>query len=298
MRFLLDDEQRRFAASLDAMLSDGAGWPGLVAAGVPALLIPEEFGGLSASPVDLAVCFEQLGRHGVPGPLVESVAVAPVLLAGTSLGEVWLPKLAAGGARATLAFPPDVPYAPDADTVDLVLLVEPDAVRVAAPGERLTSVDPTRRLFRVTAAGPPEPADSARAFEFGVLACAAYLLGAGAALLDRAAAYAKQRVQFGRPIGRFQAVKHLLADVFVGLELARPLLHGAAVTMTSRDVSAARVACGDAAYRAARTALQVHGAIGYTAEHELGRLLPTVRALYSAWGTPARHRARVMEALC
>jgi alkylation response protein AidB-like acyl-CoA dehydrogenase len=298
MRFLLSDEQRQFAASLDAMLSDGAGWAGLVEAGVPALAVPVEYGGLGASFVDIAVCFERLGRHGVPGPVVESIAVAPVLLAGTSLGEAWLPKLAAGDAMTTLAFPPDVPYALDADTADLVLLVDPGSVSVARLDDPLRSVDPSRRLFPVTVTGPSEPAATGRAWESGVLACAAQLLGAGGALLDMAAGYAKQRVQFGRPIGQFQAVKHQLADVLVGLELARPLLYGAAVTMAPRDVSAARVACGTAAYRAARTALQVHGAVGYTAEHDLGRLLTKVRALYSAWGTAATHRARVMAALC
>jgi alkylation response protein AidB-like acyl-CoA dehydrogenase len=104
-------------------------------------------------------------------------------------------------------------------------------------------------------------------------------------------------VQFGAPIGRFQAVKHQLADVAIGLEFSRPLLYGAAVTGTPRDVSAAKVACGDAAYRAARTALQVHGAIGYTEEYPLSLWLTKVRALVSAWGTPADHRARVAASL-
>lgn len=310
MRFLLDAEQRQFAASLHDMLSDtGIGrapWARLAEAGVTALAVPEEHGGLAATPVDLVVCFEQLGRHGVPGPIVESAAVAPVLLTGTSLGDVWLPKLAAGDAVATLAFPPDVPCALDADTADLVLLAQPESVGPArVAGEPLMSVDRSRRLFPVTGDGPVERTDSGcRAWEFGVLASAAQLLGAGAALLDMAVEYARQRVQFGRPIGQFQAVKHLLADVLVDIELARPLLYGAAVALAERsssagrDVSAARIACGDAAYRAARTALQVHGAVGYTAEHDLGRLLTKVRALYGAWGTPARHRAHVMEALC
>ena len=98
-------------------------------------------------------------------------------------------------------------------------------------------------------------------------------------------------------IGSFQAVKHQLADVAVGLDLARPLLFGAALSLSPRDVSAAKVACGDAAYRAARTALQVHGAIGYTAEYDLALWLTKVRALLSAWGTPRFHRDRVWAAI-
>ena len=116
-------------------------------------------------------------------------------------------------------------------------------------------------------------------------------------MLERSVEYAKQRTQFGKPIGGFQAVKHLLADVHVGLEFARPLLFGAALTLDPRDVSAAKVACGDAAYRAARTGLQVHGAIGYTAEYDLALWLTKVRALVNAWGTQREHRDRIRAAL-
>src|SRR5262249_21454273 len=132
-------------------------------------------------------------------------------------------------------------------------------------------------------------------------ATAAQLLGLGSALLDRSVGYAQQRTQFGAPIGSFQAVKHQLADVAVALDLARPLLFGAALALHSadatRDVSAAKVACTDAAYLAARTALQVHGAIGYTAEYDLALWLTKVRALVSAWGTQRWHRDRVLAAI-
>jgi hypothetical protein len=134
------------------------------------------------------------------------------------------------------------------------------------------------------------------------------LLGAGRALLEASVRHASVRVQFGRPVGGFQAVKHKLADVAIGLEFARPLLDAAAVALgdgsgtagtgtAGRDVSAAKVACADAAYRAARAALQVHGAIGYTAEHDLSLWLAKVRALVPAWGSQAEHRARVVAGL-
>jgi alkylation response protein AidB-like acyl-CoA dehydrogenase len=115
--------------------------------------------------------------------------------------------------------------------------------------------------------------------------------------------YAKQRKQFGKVIGQFQAIKHHLAEVAVGLEMSRPLLHGAALSVRDgsldapHDVSAAKVACGDAAYRAARVALQVHGAIGYTQEHDLSLWLTKVRALVTAWGTISFHRGRVVDSL-
>ena len=142
-----------------------------------------------------------------------------------------------------------------------------------------------------------------RAVQLGTLASAAQLLGAGRALLETSVRHAAQRAQFGRPIGSFQAVKHQLADVAIGLEFARPLLDAAAVAAgdgwatARRDVSAAKVACADAAYRAARTALQVHGAIGYTEEHDLSLWLAKVRALVPAWGSQAEHRAVVLAAV-
>jgi alkylation response protein AidB-like acyl-CoA dehydrogenase len=155
----------------------------------------------------------------------------------------------------------------------------------------------------VLAEGPAVARAIAQALDIGALACAAQLLGAGRALLELTATYASQRVQFGRPIGQFQAVKHKLADVAIGLEFARPLLYAAAVAVAAddrtaaRDISAAKVACADAAHCAARAALQVHGAIGYTQEYGLGLWLTKVRALVSAWGTQSEHRARVMAAL-
>ena len=119
----------------------------------------------------------------------------------------------------------------------------------------------------------------------------------------RSVRHATQRTQFGRPVGAFQAVKHRLADVAIGLEFARPLADAAAVALAGscataeRDVSAAKVACAEAAYGAARAALQVHGAIGYTREHDLSLWLTKVRALLPAWGTQAEHRAIVLAAL-
>jgi alkylation response protein AidB-like acyl-CoA dehydrogenase len=122
-------------------------------------------------------------------------------------------------------------------------------------------------------------------------------VGAAEALLTGSVEYAKQRSQFGRVIGSYQAIKHKLADVHIAVELARPLVYGAALTLHPRDVSAAKVAAGEAGLLAARTALQTHGAIGFTQEHDLSLLLLRVQALRSAWGTPEVHRRRVLEAL-
>ncbi|GLZ31759.1 acyl-CoA dehydrogenase [Lentzea sp. NBRC 105346] len=265
MRFALSDEQTQFASVLHDFLA--AGHRDLSRIGVTDV----------TDPADLVVVFDELGDHAVPGPLIESIAVTPAL--GVSPGSI--------------AFPPHMPYAVEASRY---YLVEGTTLREALPGTPLSSVDPSRRLFElvggdVIATGIPD------VFDLGVLACAAQLLGLGRAMLELACSHARVRTQFGKPIGSFQAVKHQLADVLIGLELARPLVFGAAVTLATRDVSAAKVAAGDAAQRAARAALQVHGAIGYTAEHPLGQFLLRTRALVSAWGSQSLHRARVLEAL-
>ncbi|MBF6087413.1 acyl-CoA dehydrogenase family protein [Nocardia cyriacigeorgica] len=306
----------------------------LAGAGVFGLAVAEEFEGIGAEPIDLVVAFGELGRTAVPGPVVESAAVIPALLqtlagagvdgpagssdasAGTaSVGSGaadaaarWLPGIAAGTTLGTIAFatPGRGAVALDADVADLILIADGDRLHTGKVGEQVRSVDPARRLFAVV---PDElitegahVADAiAAGFDAGALAAAAQLLGAGSGLLDAATEYAKQRKQFGRPIGEFQAVKQKLADVLIALDLAEPLLHRAALTAggpdRARDVSAALVACGNAAHLAARTGLQVHGAIGYTAEYDLSLLLTKVTALRSAWGTADFHRARIAAAL-
>jgi hypothetical protein len=245
------------------------------------------------------VAAERLGRWCVPGPVTESIAVAPILLANDDRSAA----LATGELIATVALPPRVPRALDADAAGVVLIAADDAVRDGTAGEQHQSVDPSRKLFDVTASGDPQPADVARAFEFGALTTAAQLVGAGQALLDASVEYAKQRSQFGKVIGTYQAIKHKLADVHIAVELARPLVYGAALSLadsapeTARDVSAAKVAASDAALLAARSALQTHGAIGFTQEHDLSLWLLRVQAMRSAWGDPTWHRRRLLEAL-
>lgn len=314
MKFALDEQQRDFAASIDAALG-AADLPGAVRAwsagdtapgrkvweqlanlGVTALAVPEKFDGIEAHPVDLVVAIERLGRWCVPGPVAESIAVAPVLLASGDHAERCA-GLASGELIATVALPPQAPRAVDADVAGLVLLAGEDGVTEATPGEVHESVDPSRKLFDVTATGAAWQADVKRAYEFGALATAAQLIGAAEALRDGAVDYAKQRTQFGRVIGSYQAIKHKLADVHIAIELARPLVYGAALTMDPRDVSAAKAAASEAGLLAARSALQTHGAIGFTQEHDLSLLLLRVQALRSAWGTPEQHRRRVLEAL-
>lgn len=310
MRFELTADQQDFAASLDSLLSasdtvaaarawaagdHGPGlalWHRLAEQGVSALVVPEDNDGMGASPVELVVAFEALGRHAVPGPWVESAAYLATELSGASQAAI------AAGTVATVAVPPHTPYALDADIADQVYVAGTDGVRTATAGELHVSVDRARRLFDVTTGPVHDTADRAgAAFDLAALATAAQLLGAGERLLADSVTYVKQRRQFGREIGSYQAIKHRLADVRIALDFARPLVYGAALDPTPRSVSAAKVACGDAAYVGSRTGLQVHGAIGYTQEFDLSVWITKVRALVTAWGTPAFHRARILQTL-
>jgi alkylation response protein AidB-like acyl-CoA dehydrogenase len=318
VNFEIDEQQRDFAASIDAALGaadvpsavrawsagdTGPGrkvWATLADLGVTALAVPEKFDGIGAHPVDLVVAAERLGYWGVPGPVAESIAVAPVLLAGHGERSA---GLASGELIATVAMPPHTPRAVDADTAGLILIAADGEVRDGTATDMHESVDPARRLFDVSASGESQKADTARAFEFGALATAAQLVGAGQAMLDASVEYAKQRSQFGRVIGSYQAIKHKLADVYIAVEMARPLVYGAALSLadaspdTPRDVSAAKAAASEAALLSARSSLQTHGAIGFTQEHDLSLLLLRVQALRSAWGDPTWHRRRVLDGL-
>ncbi|MER6842019.1 acyl-CoA dehydrogenase family protein [Streptomyces platensis] len=346
MRFLLTDEQREFAQALDGMLSASgtpavarawaAGdhqpgrtlWTRIAGAGVFELGVPEKHGGSGLLPVELTLSFEELGRHAVPGPLVETVAAAVFLEqlgADAEAGE-WLPRIASGGAVLSLCagagpYAPDADaadptyaldangparYALDADAADAVLVIQGDTVsRTDTHGPVQSSLDPARRLARpldgtVLARGPAVTAAAAHATEVARLLTAAQSLGLGRALLAATVSYVRQRTQFRVPIGSFQAVKHRLADTLIGLEFARPLVHAAALALAAgapsagREVAAAKVAAGEAGYAAARTALQLHGAIGYTEELDLSLWIRKARPLRDAWGTPADCRARVL----
>ncbi|MGW7414260.1 acyl-CoA dehydrogenase family protein [Streptomyces sp. NPDC054863] len=313
MRFLLSREQRDFARSLDAMLTaadtpaavraweagdHGPGralWARIAEAGVFALAVPEPYEGVGVLTVELALALRELGRHVVPGPYVETAAAAVLLAGDASLAKEWLPRIAAGEAMVTLT--EGGGYALDADAADAVFVLSPEPALVPAGGELHMSADPARRLYRPGAGRPiqvtSEVTDAAR--DFACLLTAAQALGVGDALLAQTVSYVKQRTQFGTPIGAFQAVKHRLADTLVGLEFARPLLYGAALSMAPADIAAAKVGAGEAAYAAALTALQLHGAIGYTQELDLSLWLRKARPLRDAWGTPAQCRARVVE---
>lgn len=329
MDFRFTDDQRLLAEALRDLLAGSCTpedvrvaweegpsrerWRALARMGVVGVAAPVEHGGGGLGDLELCLLLEEAGRAGLPEPLLETAAVVVPLLAsvGGERAGAWLPRLCAGEVLATVSLPGQ-PFVAHATHADVVFLAGDDDVRVAATQDARPvlqeSVDPSRQLATldrsrgdmVASGVAGAVADAAERAAFGA---AAMLLGLGRRLVEEAAGYAREREQFGRPIGSFQAIKHLLADALVDLEFSAPVVYRAAYAVAhgepdrTRDVSMAKVFAGEAAARAARTALQVHGAIGYTWEHDLQLWMKRVWALNAAYGTPDDHRSRVEEFL-
>jgi len=268
-------------------------WSRLGELGVLGVLAPETHGGFGGDSLDLVLLLEETGRAALPEPVVEHAAVALPLLDDTRAEAA-----AAGDLTITVAPPSGlVPYA---DSSDLVLVgdrfVEPETLEL----RRHESVDGSRRLFAVAA--PPTSINLA-SFDRAALGVAAQLIGLADRMLAMTVEYAKERHQFGVPIGSFQAVKHHLADVALALEFSRPLVYRAAWSIAHGDdgrsvhVAMAKARASEAALRAGRVALQVHGAIGYTAEYDLHLWMKRAWALAASWGDSAWHDARVGRAI-
>ena len=285
--------------------------------GLNGLPIAEEHGGLGMNELDAVLNAEECGRAAVPGALFDTIAVAAPLLAAASpeLAAEWLPKVAGG--EATLAFGHDInPFVLDAGIADLFLLAK-DGALYAVPKSAVTltdvpSADPSRRPAKVawSPSAGTKIADGAKydelvglALDRAALYAAADMLGATQRMLDMSVEYTANREQFGKPIGSFQAVKHLLADVQVKLTFARPVVYYAAYALVNNlpdravRVSHAKVAAADAATLGARRCLQVHGAMGYTWEYDLQIWMKRVWAEAACWGTSAWHRKRIADAI-
>ena len=258
---------------------DPAIWQGLVEMGLTGLLVPEAHGGLGMGLLDAALIARECGRVALAEPLVESAFVAVPWLVGR--GETGDLAAMATGERKV---------APAHQLHGWV---------AAGEGATLDSIDPLRHLTVL----PDNASDAPLLLDLGALMAAAQLVGLAEAMLDQAVEYSKIRTQFGQPVGGFQAIKHKLADVAVALEFARPVLWRAAqalddgIASASLHVSHAKVAATDAAYLSAESAIQVHGAMGYTYEVDLHFWMKRAWALGGAWGSRAFHMNRIDTAV-
>jgi alkylation response protein AidB-like acyl-CoA dehydrogenase len=336
MRFAFSEDQLLFSGVLRELLekectagdvraewasADGRSrsrWANLAEIGAVGLTVPEQYGGMGAEETSLVTVLEECGRACLPEPLLETTAVAVPLIrdrAPEQLRQRWLPRVASGESVVTVGLEA-VPLVADAHWADLLVLQRGDelhAVERHRVGlEPQSSIDGARRLFNVAWEPTPDTLmvkgvearlAVSEAFDRAAAAVAAELIGVGQQMVDLATAYARERHQFGQPIGTFQAVKHLLANALLRLEFARPVVYRAAWSLArggedrSRDASMAKAYASEAALYAARAALQTHGAIGYTWEHDLHLWMKRAWALAASWGDAAWHRERVAQAV-
>ena len=276
---------------------DPAIWQGLVDMGLPGLCVPESAGGLGLGLLDAALIAVECGRFCLAEPLVDTAFVAAPLLAGTPASGEILAQIATGSARIALAHPLN-PWIADLETATHWLGTALSPVTSGDFSTTAASVDPLRNLSAPLATG-----ENPALLNHAALMSAAQLIGVAEAMLQQATDYAKIRSQFGQPIGAFQAVKHQLASAAVALEFARPAVWVAAQALhdglatAPAAVSHAKIAAGDAATNIAETAIQVHGAMGYTYEVDLHFWMKRSWALTAAWGDRAFHLARLDAAV-
>ncbi len=266
----------KLAAGFDQLV-----WDTLVETGVFALRTDLELGLVEASLV-----FEELGRACVPGPLVGTF-----LTAGLADGPVTVLE----ADRSPLL----VANLGVASSVLVVGVGAPTIAVVSAAGATaVDGIDPLTSLHELSAAptGAATGLESTRVFQEGALLTAAIQVGLAARLTEMSVAYAKTREQFDRPIGSFQAVKHLCADMFVRTELARASLHSAAVILDDPDVGAAgRAVAGakqladEAATTNSRSCVQVHGGMGFTWEVPVHYFLKRAWLHATEFGTADEH---------
>jgi len=287
-------------------------WKQLGEMGVLGLTVPEEFGGSGMDEIDMALVLEEAGRQLLPEPLLEASAVGAPLLAragNDAQKSEWLPKLAKGDAVISVGLAGQ-PFVNDA-TADVVIL-EREGELHAATQDRLTltplkSWDGARRLFEVTAEldeqtlMAPASDHATWAFDHAAAATAMQLVGVSDGMFKMTVEYAKQREQFGRKIGSFQAVQHKLAETFLMVESAKAACYYAAYALArdvpdaSVHVSVAKAYAGDAARKANYESLQIHAGIGFTWEHDLHLWLKRGRALEAAYGDADWHRRRISD---
>ncbi|MCU1464327.1 MAG: acyl-CoA dehydrogenase [Actinomycetia bacterium] len=292
---------------------DPALWTAMVDQGWLGVEVGEGTGGLGLGSVEVAVLVEELGRHAAPVPFVPTVLALDAL--GMAGDDPWVARLLNGDAIACVAWDPaaPVPYAPSAD---IAIVLTDDGVYATELGDaasgnrprREPAMDLTRELGWLhfdpaTSRRLGGPDARTRLLDRGATFTSADLLGSATRALDMSVEYAKDRVQFGRPIGSFQAVKHRCADMLVDVEGMRSTVYWAAWCIGAGDpdasvaASTAKIWCADASKRVMASALQVHGGIGFTWEHDLHFFLKRAQLDQLAFGDSSAHRERLAALL-
>jgi alkylation response protein AidB-like acyl-CoA dehydrogenase len=327
MDFGFNDEQREIKSTAHDFLADRfkpekvrelaesdspydeALWKEMCELGWPGIAIAEDHGGQGLGMVELVILMEEMGYACAPSPFFANAVAGLVIDAAGSREqkEKWLPGIASGQGRGSVAMTAEErPIAGAAQSAAVIVLPRGDAARLVdgsdAELERLDLIDTTRAYFRVSAnGGDPLPESPGTGLQKSAVALAAELVGVAQRALDMATAYAKEREQFGRPIGAYQAVSHRLADMLWALAEARSLTYYAAWTADA-DPDAlplashmAKARASDAAASVAHDAIQTLGGIGFTWEHDVHFLLKRAKVSGQMLGTAGQHRERVAD---
>ncbi|MFM8597744.1 MAG: acyl-CoA dehydrogenase family protein [Mycobacterium sp.] len=254
------DSARGYDESLWRMLCD---------VGAAALVVPEEFGGAGGELADAAAVMEELGRTLAPTPLLGTTLAELALLAAESPDAETLALLAAGESIGAVALDRD--YVVNGDIADVVLAVDDGRIQRWTDPTRdaVQTLDPTRRLARVTPGATTVLGRDPGLADTAAILLAAEQIGGAARCLDLTVDYTKQREQFGRPIGSFQALKHRMADLYVAVQSARAVVGDAVANPTPVTAALARLAASEAFCTVAGEAIQLHGGIAITWEHDI-----------------------------
>ncbi|HEV3234013.1 MAG TPA: acyl-CoA dehydrogenase family protein [Candidatus Dormibacteraeota bacterium] len=327
MRFDLSDEQKAIQSAARDFLGtrydirkvrelaetgnyDVSIWGEIADLGWTGLAIADEFGGQGLGMVELAVVLEEFGYALAPSPFLSNAAAGLLLQRAGSAAQKqrWLPAMASGKATATLGVLDGKGRAlvPDAGIASVIILVDGQAARlVEGPVDKSTRVetlDLTRHYYPVEGEdGELLEGDVSGGMDLAEVALAAELVGVSQRAMEMAVEYAKVRTQFGRPIGAYQAVSHRCSTMLLETESARSATLYAAWAADSHPeaapmaASVAKVAAADAGWHVTASALQVHGGIGFTWEHDLHLLLKRAKVDGHIFGSVSAHRERVAE---
>ncbi len=288
---------------------DDTAWKELCELGWPGIFIEEQYGGQGLGVVELVILVEELGYSLAPVPFLSNAAAGLLIQAAGSdeQKERWLPGIASGEHRGAggLLRGDEARLVPDAADADVIVLCGAEGVRLversAAEVEPVTTMDSTRRYARVRSGGAGEALEGERGPGVGaaLVAVSAELAGIAQRAMEMAVEYARDRKQFGRAIGAYQAVSHRCAQMLLETEGARSAAYYGAWTADAEPgslelaASMAKAYASDAGWRVCSSSLQVHGGIGFTWEHDLHFFLKRAKVDALLWGSAAEHRERV-----
>ena len=332
MNFIFTEDQIQFKDAIKSFLTDECTpksiregweakqsfnpdrWQSLLELGVLNSNLPEDKGGLGMDQVTLALMIEEMGYSGLPEPVAEQTFLVNDLMAlfPNSIRHAIEEIYDAGTKYISIAHP----LAPNPlfvkDSVGLILFDNSECKFVAKNDmdfEIIASNDPSREIYKINSM--ENTISSSESFkelnsavsERGALMTAALLIGLAQKMLDLSSAYVRDRNQFGKPIGSFQAVKHMLADVAVRIEFAKPAVYRAAFSLSENNPKSAlhcahaKFMCSQAAELACKNSIQAHGAMGYTWEMDLHIYMRKAWSMMACWGNEDNQQEIIYKTL-